>query len=94
MSQFATSSTTESYDRGKKFERYQTIPSFQKYVLVAQDRPHVDHFVRQSDDSWRLKTLDGFENTLRLASVDCELPFRAIFEGVELAPAPESTAEA
>ena len=83
------SESTESYDRGKKFEHYQTIPSFQEYVLVAQDRPHADHFVRQSDDSWRLKMFDGLESTLRLASVDCELPLRAIFEGVELvAPAP------
>jgi hypothetical protein len=61
---------------------------------MAQDRAHADHFVRQSDDSWRLTMLDGLESTLRLASVDCELPFRAIFKGVEFAPAPELPAEA
>ncbi len=83
------SESTESYDRGKKFEHYQTIPSFQEYVLVAQDRPHVDHFVRQSDDSWRLKMLDGLESALRLASVDCELPFQAIFDRVAFPPATE-----
>ena len=80
------SESTESYDRGKKFEHYQTIPSFEEYVLVAQDRAHVDHFVRQSDGSWRLTMMDGLDSTFRLATVDCALPFQAIFEGVKFPP--------
>lgn len=31
------SPSTEEYDRGEKFELYQTIPSLQAYVLVAHD---------------------------------------------------------
>jgi Uma2 family endonuclease len=85
------SDSTESYDRGKKFQNYQSIPSFQEYVLVAQDRPHVDHFVREPDGSWRLRMINGIESTLRLPTVDCELPFRAIFEGVTFPPLPEQT---
>ncbi len=80
------SESTESYDRGKKFEHYQSIATFEEYVLVAQDRAHVDHFVRQTDGSWRLTMMDGLESTLRLATVNCALPFQAIFEGVTLPP--------
>jgi Uma2 family endonuclease len=80
------SESTESYDRGKKFEHYQTIESFEEYVLVAQDRPHIDHFVRQSAGSWRLTMIDGLESKLKLATVGCELPFQVIFEGVTFPP--------
>jgi Uma2 family endonuclease len=85
------SESTESYDRGRKFQHYQSIPSLQEYVLVAQDRPHVDHFVREQDGSWRLRMINGIESTLQLATVDCELPFRAVFDGVTFPPEPEQT---
>jgi Uma2 family endonuclease len=81
------SESTESYDRGKKFEHYQSIPTLQEYVLVSQDRPHVDHFVREKDGSWRLRMIDGMEGVLRLAAIECELRFAAIFDRVEFAPA-------
>lgn len=49
------SDTTESYDRGKKFENYRTIPSLMHYVLVAQDRVLVEHYARQPDGTWNLR---------------------------------------
>jgi Uma2 family endonuclease len=86
------SESTESYDRGKKFQDYQSIPSLQEYVLIAQDRPHIDQFVRDTDGSWRLRMIDGIESDLQLASLDCRLPFRALFGGVKFPPEPEPTA--
>ena len=49
------SPSTESYDRGKKFENYRTIPSLMHYVLVAQDQVLVEHFVRQPGGRWLLE---------------------------------------
>src|SRR5215510_7682894 len=46
------SPTTEAYDRGGKFLAYQSIESFQEYLLVAQDRPHVTHYTRQQRGKW------------------------------------------
>ena len=43
------SESTKDYDRGGKFEQYRTIESFLEYLLIAQDRPHVEHHVRQAD---------------------------------------------
>src|SRR3989440_7485426 len=43
------SSSTEAYDRGDKFTHYKSISSFNEYLLVAQHRPHVTQFFRQSD---------------------------------------------
>ena len=42
------SESTKDYDRGAKFEQYRKIESFVEYVLIAQDKCHVEHFVRQA----------------------------------------------
>ena len=51
------SDSTEAYDRGDKFEHYRTLPSFKEYVLVSQHKVHVDHFVKQPDGSWLMRSL-------------------------------------
>src|SRR5579862_826762 len=44
------SPSTEAFDRGEKFNRYQTWnPTLTDYLLVSQDSPQVEHFVRQKD---------------------------------------------
>ena len=59
------SESSERYDRGLKFADYRTIPSLQEYVLVSQDRPVVEHYVRQEDGAWLLREL-GLGQHLRL----------------------------
>jgi Uma2 family endonuclease len=81
------SPTTEGYDRGEKFARYRQLDSLQEYLLVAQDTPYVEHYVRQDDGSWRLTDTDGLDATITLPSVEAELPLSEIyldvFEGEE-----------
>ena len=76
------SSTTESYDRGRKFGHYQRLASLQEYVLVAQDEVRVERFTRRGDD-WILSVFTNLDDTLRLASIDCEVPLREIYDKVE-----------
>ncbi|OQX03712.1 MAG: hypothetical protein BWK80_55095, partial [Desulfobacteraceae bacterium IS3] len=38
---------TESFDRGKKFEYYRSIPSLKEYVLVSQEKQIVEVYFRQ-----------------------------------------------
>lgn len=47
------SSSTEYYDRGLKFRRYQHLASLQEYVLIAQNAACVERFVRQPDGQYR-----------------------------------------
>lgn len=49
------SPSTEDYDRGKKFEWYRTIKTFREYLIVHQDRRHVEHYSKQDDGSWVLR---------------------------------------
>lgn len=66
------SDSTESFDRGRKFESYQSIPTLTDYVLVAQDRARVEHFRRQGDGSWLLRIL-GPGGRLSLDAAGCEI---------------------
>ena len=43
------SPSTEAYDRGKKFAHYRKIASLREYLLVAQDQPNIERYVRQGD---------------------------------------------
>jgi Uncharacterized protein conserved in cyanobacteria len=76
------SPSTEAYDRGDKFSRYQSIPSFREYWLVAQHRPHVTQLVRQDDGSWLHREFNSLEEVLKSTSLDCELALRDIYQGV------------
>lgn len=40
------SPSTEAYDRGEKFRRYETIPTLRLYVLVSQNRAQIELFER------------------------------------------------
>ncbi|MEJ7616978.1 MAG: Uma2 family endonuclease [Pyrinomonadaceae bacterium] len=76
------SPTSETYDRGTKFEWYKSIPSFAEYLLIAQDRWHVTQRVKQTDGSWLERAFNGCDAVLRLTSIACELPLREVYEGV------------
>jgi len=40
------SDTTEAYDRGTKFQNYRKLESLQEYVLIAQDKPYIERYMR------------------------------------------------
>jgi len=76
------SPSTEAHDRGEKFESYRTVESLREYLLIAQDRYHLDHFVRQDDGSWLLNDASGLESLIHLPSIGCELPLAEVYEKV------------
>jgi Uma2 family endonuclease len=78
------SPSTESYDRGRKFEQYRSIQSFKEYVLVSSDRVHVDLYVKQPDDKWLLSSAGALEESLPLSSIGCPLPLSELYYDVRL----------
>ena len=73
------SPSTADYDRGGKFTHYRRLPSLQEYVLISQDRPLVEHYVRQGQDEWLLTEQSSLEDTLVLPSIECQLPLSEIY---------------
>jgi Uma2 family endonuclease len=76
------SDSTEAFDRGDKFSHYKSIPSFREYLLVAQHRPHVSHFIKQSDDSWLHYEYNALDEVVELTSVGLEVRLHDIYLGV------------
>ena len=77
------SDSTKDYDRGGKFEQYRTIDSFIEYLLVAQDRPHVEHHTRQSDGSWLVQETNNLADTIQMKSAPCSLSLSNIYSKVD-----------
>lgn len=82
------SEVTRNYDRGEKFECYRTLGSFSEYVLLAQDRPHCEHYVRQPDKSWILTEESRLDVTVPLTTIGCELDLSEAYRRVSLGPRP------
>jgi len=79
------SPSTEAYDRGNKFEFYRKLDSLQEYVLVAQDRYYVEHFIRQADgEPWLRTEQSGLTAMLELPAIGCQVPLAEIYHKVEL----------
>lgn len=80
------SPSTMDYDRGEKFARYRQIDALQEYLLVAQDRPHVEHYVRQDEASWHFTETDGLDAEIDLPTLDATLPLSEIYLDVSVEP--------
>jgi len=79
------SESTEGYDRGRKFEHYRKLDSLTDYLLIAQNRPHVERHHRQSNDQWLLTETDNLKTSVQLDSIDCVLALAEIYDKVDLA---------
>jgi Uma2 family endonuclease len=77
------SPSTEAFDRGDKFQAYQTIESLKEYVLVAQDKPLIEQFIRNDEGEWKYKMVAGPESTLALPSIECTLSLSAVYDKVD-----------
>jgi Uma2 family endonuclease len=74
------SPSTETVDRGEKWQHYQLLPSLQEYVLVSQAEPRVEVYRRLAGGGWEYRDVtDGSVvlatgATLDLARLYAELP--------------------
>jgi Uma2 family endonuclease len=82
------SDSTEKYDRGTKFGHYRQLPSVREYVLVAQDRPLVERYVRQSDDTWLLTAFSDLAESFHFGSIAAPMALADIYRGVTFPEAP------
>jgi Uma2 family endonuclease len=78
------SESTEEFDRGIKFMRYRNFnETLTDYILVSQDEPLIEHYIRQPNNDWLLKEYQGLETTFRIDSIDCSLKLKDIYDRVE-----------
>jgi Uma2 family endonuclease len=72
------SRSAEAYDRGDKFEHYQTIASLQQYVLIAHGERAIEVWTR-TDDGWQCaRAADG--EVAALTAIDAHLDVGALYQ--------------
>lgn len=79
------SPSTEQVDRGVKWRDYRAIPSLQEYILVAQDEPLVEQFVRQTGTPkvrWLFEVTTGLDKAITLPSLNITIPMAEIYRRV------------
>jgi Uma2 family endonuclease len=82
------SKSTEAFDRGLKFSRYQRHnATLTDYVLVSQDTPQIEHYHREADGTWTYQCHDGLKATVKLPSIKCRLRASDVYQRVVFARA-------
>ncbi|NCS38612.1 MAG: Uma2 family endonuclease [Microcystis aeruginosa BS13-10] len=76
------SDSTEAFDRGDKFNDYQTLESLQEYVLVNSKHQRVETFRRGEQGLWILQTYQ--QESFSLQSINLTASFRDLYEDVTL----------
>ena len=72
------SPSTAAFDRGEKFEHYKQLDSLQEYMLISQNRVHVERYLRQ-DTQWILTEFRKIDEVIHLLSNRCKLSVRDIY---------------
>jgi len=77
------SDSTESYDRGNKFQNYRRIASLKEYVMISQKQRKIEKYARSHDGRWILSETDENHPAIFLESIGCELELSEIYDKVD-----------
>ena len=77
-----------TFEINTNYDRVQNLHSIQKfphseYVLVAQDKCHVEHFMKQLMGYGYWSETDRLEDVLTLSSIECILILSDIYKKVQ-----------
>ena len=72
------SPNTQRYDRGDKRLAYQSLPSLQEYMLVAQDEPSIEIY-RRTGTGWNSAMHQGIGRLIELRSIELEIRLAQIY---------------
>ncbi|HXO26223.1 MAG TPA: Uma2 family endonuclease [Thermoanaerobaculia bacterium] len=77
------SPSTAAYDRTTKFEHYRALAALREYLLVSQDQPKVEQYVRQENrKDWLFTEKRDLEGSIVLPSIECALKMAEIYARV------------
>lgn len=76
------SDSTKKHDHTNKFRMYRTIPELSEYIMVNQYEYHIEQFVKNTDGQWVLSEYESESAVLSLKSINFQIPFSDIYEGV------------
>ncbi|OYD96042.1 hypothetical protein CDG77_09550 [Nostoc sp. 'Peltigera membranacea cyanobiont' 213] len=78
------SNSTQNYDRTNKFRFYRSIPELQEYIMIDQYEYLVEQFNKNANGQWVLTEYESVDAILSLQSIDFQISFSDIYQGVSL----------
>lgn len=76
------SDSSEKYDRGEKFRKYQQLNSLKEYILVSQDKIRVEVYSKHDNIIfWQYRSYESLSETIELKSVGCNITLEDIYWG-------------
>jgi Uma2 family endonuclease len=77
------SESTRNYDRSEKFVTYRSLPSFQEYLLIEQDRVQIEQHIKQDAHHWLLILHHDINDTISLGSVGIKIAIADLYNRIE-----------
>lgn len=78
------SDSTGDFDRGEKFTRYRLFnDTLTDYILVSQDKPQIEHFIKQDDGNWKHFSYIGLDKICPIDSIECRLELREVYDRIK-----------
>ena len=78
------SESTRNFDKGEKFDTYRSIPGFQEYYLVEQNKKLITQYITNSKGNWELIEYRDLQSSFTLPCLGIELTMSEIYDGIEI----------
>ena len=77
------SKSTRFKDKTEKLAAYQKMESVRECLLIEQDEPRIEHYIKQTPKQWILRIYEDLDETIIFESIGCEIPVREIYAQIE-----------
>ena len=72
---------TEDYDRGRKFQRYRKIPTFQEYILINSQAVDIEVWRKSEQGLWMLaEQLASPTETLTIRTINLGISLKNVYD--------------
>jgi Uma2 family endonuclease len=78
------SKSTINYDKPDKFRFYRSLPELKEYIMINQYECFIEQFAKNAQEQWVLTEYESVNDILSLKSIDFQIPFSDIYEGVHV----------
>lgn len=76
------SDSTAIFDLSVKFGHYRELASLKEYIVVSQKSARIDTYFRTTDQTWDIRSTEGWDQTLSLQSIGAQIALADAFRKV------------
>lgn len=70
-------------DKTEKLKIYQKMESIRDILLIEQNEPRIEHYIKQTPNQWLLRSYENLGEMIVLEALGCELPVAEIYAQIE-----------